>query len=265
MPGSRVEVRDAVIGYRIAQSGTWLQVTTALALDVAAGDVMTLLGPSGCGKTSLLNAIAGLVPLSEGEIWIDRDRVLGPGPDRAMVFQDYALFPWRTVRENVEFGLRLAVRRADAGDVGARVDEVLELVGLTDFATRFPHQLSGGQKQRVGIARALIVEPRILLMDEPFAAVDALTRETMQMELLRILQARATTVMFVTHSIDEAILLGDDVAVLSARPCSVKEIVRPPFARPRDPSEIRASREFAELRERLWRSLSTEKAVGVEQ
>jgi NitT/TauT family transport system ATP-binding protein len=218
---------------------------------------MVLVGPSGCGKTSLLNVVAGLVRPARGEVLIHGRSVTGPGIDRAVVFQDYALLPWRTVAANVAFGLQLAARRQSAGDVRARVAAALGLVGLTDFAGHYPYQLSGGMKQRVGIARALVVEPEILLMDEPFAAVDAITREIMEAELLRILQVRRMTVVFVTHSIDEALLLGDAIAVMSARPGRIREVLKLPFGRPRT-AAIRATGAYYELRERIWQRLRDE-------
>ncbi|MBI2015024.1 MAG: ABC transporter ATP-binding protein [Candidatus Rokubacteria bacterium] len=240
MPRPHLEIRDVVLGYTDARNGAWFQATAALTLAIDAGQVMTLVGPSGCGKTSLLNAIAGLVPAAGGEILIRGTRVTGPG----------------MVWDNVAFGLTLAARRAGAGDLRRRVDAALALVGLTDFAKSYPYQLSGGMQQRVGIARALVVEPEILLMDEPFAAVDAITREVMQEELLRILQARPMTVVFVTHSIDEALLLGDRVAVMSARPGRVREVLQVPFPRPRAPRGLRAAPEYLALRERIWDLLS---------
>ena len=261
MARPHVEIRDVAISYAAGPGGGLFQAAGPLALEIDEGAFLTLVGPSGCGKTSLLSALAGLVPTASGEILIHGRPVTGPGIDRALVFQDYALLPWRTVRDNVSFGLTLAVRRPSAGDVDRRVSAALALVGLDEFAGSYPHQLSGGMKQRVGIARALVVEPEILLMDEPFAAVDALTREVMQGELLRILQARRMTVVFVTHSIDEALLLGDSVAVMSARPGRIREVLTVPFARPRDPNAIRATRDYIDLRERIWRSLLEEREL----
>ncbi len=255
MARPHLEIRDVVISYGVGPGRDSLHAAGPLQLEIDEGAFVTLVGPSGCGKTSLLSALAGLVPIAEGEILIRGRPITGPGIDRALVFQDYALLPWRTVRDNVSFGLTLAARRHLADDVDRRVSAVLELVGLDEFAHRYPYQLSGGMKQRVGIARALVVEPEILLMDEPFAAVDALTREVMQGELLRILQARRMTVVFVTHSIDEALLLGDSVAVMSARPGRIREVLTIPFARPRDPDAVRAAPDYLDLRERIWRRL----------
>ncbi len=254
-----VEIHDVVIRYASGQNGVWLQATAPLRLDIGVGQFMTLVGPSGCGKTSLLNAIAGLVPVAEGEIRIHGAPVTGPGTDRAIVFQDYALLPWRTVWDNVAFGLTLAVRRARVGDIRQRVATALQLVGLSEFASSYPYQLSGGMKQRVGIARALVVEPELLLMDEPFAAVDAITREVMQEELLRILQDRPMTVVFVTHSIDEAMMLGDSIAVMSARPGFIREVLGVPFGRPRDSTAVRASAAYHTLRQHIWESLRQER------
>ena len=251
-----VEIRDAVIGY--TAGGVWFQATAPLTLDIAAGECLTMVGPSGCGKTSLLNALAGLVRLARGEIRVDGSPVRGPAIDRAVVFQDYALLPWRTVRDNVAFGLTLAARRATAHDLDRRVDAALALVGLTGFARSYPHQLSGGMKQRVGIARALVVEPALLLMDEPFAAVDAITRELMQDELLKILQARRMTVVFVTHSIDEAIALGDRIAVMTPRPGRIREVIAVPFPRPRVAAVLRVTPAYHELREHIWDGLRAE-------
>jgi NitT/TauT family transport system ATP-binding protein len=249
-----LEIRNVSIGYSGRRAGPPFHAAGPLSLDIQAGQFMVVVGPSGCGKTSLLNVIAGLIPPARGEVLIHGVPVRGPGIDRAMVFQDYALLPWRTVRDNVAFGLNLAVRRRTAGEIGPRVDAALRLVGLDDFARHYPHQLSGGMKQRVGIARALVVEPEILLMDEPFAAVDAITREVMQAELLRILQARRMTVVFVTHSIDEALLLGDAIAVMTARPGRIREVLAVPFPRPRTPA-IRTTTAYHALREGIWERL----------
>jgi NitT/TauT family transport system ATP-binding protein len=201
-------------------------------LDVAEGEFVTLLGPSGCGKSTLLRIIAGLLPATQGEVAIAGKWVTSPGPERAMVFQDYALFPWMTVENNVEFGLEardvtLEERRKISGDL-------LRVVGLGGFAKKYPHHLSGGMKQRVSIARALAVDPSILLMDEPFGALDAQTRSVLQEELLRIWRVYRKTVVFVTHSIEEAIYLSDRIVVMTARPGRIKTIIRVGDERPRD-------------------------------
>lgn len=201
-------------------------------LDIRDGEFVSLLGPSGCGKSTLLKIAAGLLNASQGSIEIDGAVVTAPGPERAVVFQDYALFPWMTVEDNVEFGLEArgvpSVKRRQTSA------ELLRVVGLQDFAKRYPHHLSGGMKQRVSIARALAVEPQILLMDEPFGALDAQTRSGMQEELLRIWKVYRKTVIFVTHSIEEAIYLSDRIAVMTARPGRIKAVVEVKDDRPRD-------------------------------
>jgi NitT/TauT family transport system ATP-binding protein len=201
-------------------------------LDVARGELVCLLGPSGCGKSTLLNAVAGFVAPTSGEILADGKRVSEPGPDRGMVFQEYALFPWMTVRANIAFGLEM---RGEA-DIRGKVDALLEKLRLTEFADRFPKDLSGGMRQRVAIARLLALDSPILLMDEPFGALDALTRRNLQEELLRIWLELQKTILFVTHSIDESIFLADRIVVMTYRPGRIKAIVPVPIPRPRDAS-----------------------------
>ncbi len=201
-----------------AGEGGTVQATERVSLGLAEGERLVLLGPSGCGKSTLLKAAAGFIEPAEGQVLLDGRPVRGPGPERMVVFQEFdQLPPWKTVRANVAFPLRVAqgLGRAEAE---ARADEVLAQVGLAEFATAFPHQLSGGMKQRVAIARALAMRPRVLLMDEPFAALDALTRRRMQQELLALWRQVGFTLLFVTHSIEEALFVGSRVAVLSPRP-----------------------------------------------
>lgn len=225
-------------------------------LEVYENEIACIVGPSGCGKTTLLRALDGLVPLTEGRITIDGAVVTAPPPNVAMVFQHFGLFPWKTVRANTAYGLKLTGAPRDL--IEARVQRVLKLVGLEGFEHVYPYQLSGGMQQRVGLARALAMDPEVLLMDEPFAALDAQTRELLQEETLRILEEEQKTIVFVTHSIDEAILLGDRVIVLTARPGRVKQIVPVPFPRPRRLSATRADPAFGELRTRLWELLRQE-------
>jgi NitT/TauT family transport system ATP-binding protein len=228
-------------------------------LRIAEGEFLCLLGPSGCGKSTLLKIIAGLIPATSGRIAINGKAVSGPGPERAVVFQDYALFPWMTVRDNVEFGLearKLPV--AERREVSSRL---LKVVGLSDFAERFPHQLSGGMKQRVSIARALAVDPSLLLMDEPFGALDAQTRQLLQDELLRIWREYRKTVVFVTHSIDEAIYLSDRIAVMTARPGRVKQIVMVPELRPRDMASVDMNQRQREVRAVLGEEIARAAAL----
>jgi NitT/TauT family transport system ATP-binding protein len=220
------------LGKRYSSHGADTPALVDINLDVRDGEFVCLLGPSGCGKSTLLKIVAGLIPATSGTVVIDGKAIDGPGPDRAVVFQDYALFPWMTVRDNVEFGLEARkLARPARREIS---DRLLGVVGLSDFAGRYPHHLSGGMKQRVSIARALAVDPSLLLMDEPFGALDAQTRQSLQDELLRIWRDYRKTVIFVTHSIEEAIYLSDRIAVMTARPGRIKEVVSIDEPRPRD-------------------------------
>jgi len=233
-----------------------------VSLEVDRGDFVALLGPSGCGKSTLLHAIAGLTPAS-GEISVNGAAVKGPGHGRGIVFQDYALFPWRRALENVTFGLEVrGVSRTERERIAR---EHLALVGLGGFEDRFPSQLSGGMKQRVAIARALACDPDVLLMDEPFAALDAQTRETLQEELLRIWERTHKTIVFVTHAIDEALFLAQRVAVMSARPGRIKEIVPVDLHEQRWATDVRGTAAFAALRHRLRETLAAEVERAREQ
>ena len=211
-----------------------------LSLEVRRNEIMCVVGPSGCGKTTLLRALAGLTDLSGGKLLVHGKPVAGRPPDGvAMVFQHFGLLPWKTVYDNAAFGLAMA--GTPGAEIRQRVTHYLELVGLTGFERHYPYQLSGGMQQRVGLVRALAMNPTILLMDEPFAALDAQTRETLQEELLQLMERpdERKTMVFITHSIDEAILLGDRIAVMSARPGRIKEILDVPLARPRDGNALR--------------------------
>jgi NitT/TauT family transport system ATP-binding protein len=223
-------------------------------LDVAPGELVCLLGPSGCGKSTLLNAIAGFAPPSAGTVLANGSPVTGPGPDRAMVFQEYALFPWMTVEANVAFGLEL--RGEARAAVRERVDALLRQLGLAEFRDRFPKDLSGGMRQRVAIARVLAIDPPMLLMDEPFGALDALTRRNLQDELLRIWSALRKTIVFVTHGIEEAIYLADRVVVMTYRPGRVKRVVPIALARPRDTASV----EFNQLKREISQLVMEEQA-----
>ncbi len=228
-----------------------------LNLAVRAQEILCVVGPSGCGKTTFLRCIAGLTDLSGGRLTVNGTPVAGPPPGVAMVFQHFGLLPWKTVYENAAFGLAMA--RAPHAIIKERVGHYLDLVGLTGFERHYPYQLSGGMQQRVGLVRALATNPTILLMDEPFAALDAQTREVLQEELLQLMDdpAERKTMVFITHSIDEAILLGDRVAVMTARPGRIKEIIDMPFGRPRDVEAVRGDARFPELRAHIWRQLHT--------
>jgi NitT/TauT family transport system ATP-binding protein len=232
-----------------------LEVFRGIDFDVGAREIVAIVGPSGCGKTTLLRCIDGLIPHDSGEIWADDKRVDGPIQGMAMVFQHFGLFPWKTVSDNVAYGLRMdGVPKAE---IERRVPDFIKLVGLAGFEKAFPYQMSGGMQQRCGLARALAVEPSVLLMDEPFAAVDAQTREILQFELLRIWEERPTAMIFVTHSIEEAVLLGHRVIVLKGRPSGIHEIIEIDLPNPRTRDTLREPR-FAELRERVWNTLMRE-------
>ncbi|WAZ26118.1 ABC transporter ATP-binding protein [Streptomyces cinnabarinus] len=227
-------------------------------LEIAAGEFVVLVGPSGCGKSTLLDLLGGLTRPTSGRILLDGTPVTEPGLDRGIVFQQYALLPWRTAQGNVEFGLEATgvPRRQRA----ARAKEFLDLVGLTGFEDRHPHELSGGMRQRVAIARSLAYDPQVLLMDEPFAALDAQTRESLQDELLRIWQRTGKTVVFITHGIDEAVYLGQRVAVMTSRPGRIKEIVPVAFDSRTATDDLRSSAEFARYRHQIWSLLHDEVA-----
>ncbi|HZI83452.1 MAG TPA: ABC transporter ATP-binding protein [Casimicrobiaceae bacterium] len=209
-------------------------------------EFFSIVGPSGCGKTTLLNLLAGFEQPTRGELRVGGELISEPGWERAVVFQEYALFPWYTVRENIRYGLQR--KRLPAAEQRRLVDHYVGLVGLRGFESRYPRELSGGMRQRVSIARALAVNPSILLMDEPFGSLDVQTREYMQDELLKIWQREPKTVIFVTHSIDEAIKLSDRIAIMCPRPGRVQEIKRVDFARPRDPTDPAVVRLAAEVK-----------------
>lgn len=248
----KIRVEDAA---RMFAGGT-LSAFEGLSFDVYDNEILCLVGPSGCGKTTLLRCINGLVPLSSGRIVLDGTVVIGPPPRMAMVFQHFGLFPWKTVEANIAYGLRFA--GTPPAEAAARVARALRLVGLDAFGRAYPYQLSGGMQQRVGLARALAIDPEVLLMDEPFAALDAQTREILQEEVLRILEHDRKTIVFVTHSIDEALLLGDRVIVLTHRPGRVRETVAVPYGRPRSLAAMRADPMFGTLRARVWNLLRPE-------
>jgi NitT/TauT family transport system ATP-binding protein len=229
-----------------------LDVLSGLNLKVGKSEIVSIVGPSGCGKTTLLRCVGGLNRLNGGQIHIDGQLVEKPLPSVSMVFQHFGLFPWKNLWNNIAYGLKL--RRTPEQEIARRVGTAIELVGLKGFEKSYPHQLSGGMQQRAGLARALVMEPRLLLMDEPFSAIDAQTREQLQFELLRIWDSRPTAMMFVTHAIDEAVLMGDRVVVLAGRPAYVRAVRHVDLPRPRDRSVV-SSPSFIALREQVWHDL----------
>ncbi len=238
------------------RGGGYVQALDDVTLEIEAGEFLVVVGPSGCGKSTLLDLLGGLTKPSSGRILRNGTEITGPGLDRGIVFQQYALLPWRTALRNVEFGLDRLPRRERA----EKARHYLDLVGLSGFADRYPHELSGGMKQRVAIARSLAFDPDVLLMDEPFAALDAQTRESLQEELLRIWTRTGKTIVFITHGIDEAVVLGQRVAVLTPRPGRIQEIV-PIDLGDRDVDDVRSVPEFAEHRHRIWSLLHKEVPV----
>jgi NitT/TauT family transport system ATP-binding protein len=250
---AKLEVRGVSLDHENERTRTILPVLRGIDLKIYEGELVCIVGPSGCGKTTLLNAVDGLIRATSGTMLVDDRAIRGPGPDRAMVFQHDSLFPWRTVAQNIMYGLDLQ------GKLGKqeRRERALALVELVGLRDHYPHELSGGMRQRVNIARALVMNPALLLLDEPFAALDAQTREFMQVELLKILARARTTALFVTHQINESVFLSTRVVVLSARPARVKEIIDidlPPartLAMKHEPS-------FLKLEQHIWRLIEEE-------
>ncbi len=245
MKASRDSLKVKGVAKSFALPGGDLRVLAGINLEVAPGEFVALVGKSGCGKSTLLRLIGGLEAATEGEITLGEKRVTGPGLERGMVFQEPRLFPWMTARENIAFGLRAGTEKGEAGET---VEKYLALVGLTGFGDAYPHQLSGGMQQRAALARALVSRPEVLLLDEPFGALDALTRIQMQLEIQRIWRESRGTVLLVTHDIDEAVFLGDRVAVMSQRPGTLRKIIPVPLPRPRD----RSSAPFVKIRKKIY-------------
>ena len=221
------------------------------------GEFICIVGPSGCGKTTLLNILAGFLTPTTGRVLIDDREVKSPGPDRGVVFQQYAIFPWLTVRQNIEFGIKLKSNQKSATEIKETVDHFIELVGLTKFSNAFPKELSGGMKQRVAIARSYAVNPEVLLMDEPFGALDAQSRQFMQESLLGILAKERKTVIFITHGVEEAAFLSTRVVVMAAHPGRIREIIPVDMTYPRDNS-IKTTPEFVKIRAHIDRVVREE-------
>ena len=257
-----IVAENLTAGYELERERKLLTALTNINLTVHEGEFLVLVGPSGCGKTTFINVVAGLIDPWEGTITYDGKPIQGTSKDRSMVFQDYAILPWRTVEHNVALPFELRNLDVPPEEKKAKIQQTIEAVGLQGFETSFPHELSGGMKQRVGIARALVTQPRVLLLDEPFGALDAMTREVMQAQLEHLVSEFQQTVVFITHSIDEAISLGDRVAVISHRPGTVREIVEVGIERPRlAEGEITKHPHYGDLRNHLW-SLVKDEALG---
>jgi len=241
-----------------------LRVVDDVSYEIRDREFVSVIGPSGCGKTTMMNIVAGFVQPTTGNVLLDGRPVPGPGPDRGVMFQEYGVFPWLSVRENIAFGLKLAANRVDAKERDAIVERYMRLMGLSEFAQAWPRMLSGGMRQRLALARAYAVRPQFLLMDEPFGALDAQTRTAMQDLLLEVLAAEGKTVMLITHSVEEAIYLSSRIVVMSARPTRIREIVDVPFPYPRDET-LHESPRFGELRSHLRDLVMKEYAAQARQ
>jgi NitT/TauT family transport system ATP-binding protein len=246
-----LEITGLTKRYYVERDGRQVLALSDVSAEVADGEFVAIVGPSGCGKTTLLNIVAGLLRFDAGQVAIDGTAIAGPGVDRAVVFQQASLLPWRTVAGNVRYGMELQ-KRFDRASIRERTDYFIRLVGLAGFEKHYPPELSGGMQQRVNLARALAADPKVLLMDEPFAALDAQTREYMQAELLKIWAAAQKTVLFITHQISEAVYLADRVIVMSPRPGRVKGQFAIPFARPRTLA-VKRRPEFLEIEDAIWK------------
>ena len=242
--------------YRLDREAREVPALVDVSLSVGDGEFMAIVGPSGCGKTSLMSIVAGLLPFDSGTVSIDGKPIKGPGVDRAVVFQHASLLPWRTVTGNIRYGMELQ-RRFDESTMKERTEYFTNLVGLSGFERHYPSELSGGMQQRTNLARALAADPVVLLMDEPFAALDAQTREFMQSELLKIWAQTRKTVLFITHQINEAVYLADRVAVLSSRPGRLKGLFTIPFGRPRTLG-LKRDPKFLEIEDQIWKLIEEE-------
>ena len=241
-----------------------LRVVEDVSYRIRDGEFVSIIGPSGCGKTTTMNLVAGFVKPTKGSVLLDDAPVTGPGPDRGVIFQDYGVFPWLTVRQNIAFGLNLRASSVPQEERKAICDRYIHLMGLSDFADAWPKTLSGGMRQRLAIARAYAVRPQFLLMDEPFGALDAQTRSAMQDLLIEVLQAEGKTVMLITHSVEEAVYLSDRIVVMTARPARIREIVTVPFGHPREQS-LHETHEFGELRSHVRDLVMKEYAAQAQQ
>jgi NitT/TauT family transport system ATP-binding protein len=260
---AKLVATGVVVEYWLARSEKVFRAVDGVDLEVGDGEFVAIVGPSGCGKTTFLNAVDGLIPIAAGSLALDKREITSPGHDRAMVFQQPGLLPWRTVLGNVLFGVE-AQGLMSRGEALRRAQQQIELVGLTGFEDAYPSELSGGMQQRVNLARALLTDPEMLLLDEPFAALDAQTREMMQLELLKIWNRDRKTALFITHDIKEAIYLADRVIVFTKRPGRVKDSIDIDIARPRD-LRVKRDARFVSYEDRIWESIQEELAVKPER
>jgi NitT/TauT family transport system ATP-binding protein len=256
-----VVAENLTIEYDLIREKETLVALWDFNLRVEAGEFCVIVGPSGCGKTTFINVVVGLVRPTRGKVLCGGVEIKGPGPDRAMVFQDYALMPWRTIESNVKFGLELQGRLDGSEE---KIAHYIKLVGLRGFENNLPHELSGGMRQRVGLARALVTDPDVLLLDEPFGALDAMTREVMQAEFEKILSRTSQTVIFITHSIDEAIAMGDRIVVMTAGPGRIKTILKNEIPRPRWKIDVRNHPHYQDMRDQIWGLLKSEQTTQMD-
>jgi NitT/TauT family transport system ATP-binding protein len=261
-PAARIRFDQVSVDFPTADGS--MRVVDGVSLDIANGEFVSIIGPSGCGKTTLMNVVGGFVAPTSGTVLLDGRPIVGPGPDRGVIFQEYGVFPWLSVRGNIEFGLKLAANRVPAAEREAICQRYMALMGLSDFADHFPKHLSGGMRQRLAIARAYAVKPEFLLMDEPFGALDAQTRSAMQDLLLQVLATEGKTVLLITHSVDEAIYLSSRIVVVTARPARVRRIIDVPFGYPRD-GRLQENPQFAHLRTEIRELVMQEYAAQARQ
>jgi NitT/TauT family transport system ATP-binding protein len=246
------------------KAGGEMPVVDNVSYDISDREFASVIGPSGCGKTTMMNILAGFMRPSSGRVTLDGAPIAGPGPDRGVIFQEYGVFPWLTVKENIAFGLNLRANRAKSAEREEICQRYMHLMGLAEFADAWPRMLSGGMRQRLALARAYAVKPQFLLMDEPFGALDAQTRSAMQDLLLEVLAAEGKTVMLITHSVEEALYLSNRIIVMTARPTRIREIVDVPFAYPRT-EELHETKAFGELRAHLRQLVMREYAAQARQ
>ena len=262
-PMKDILAENLTIEYELLREKETLTALWNFDLLIQSGEFVVIVGPSGCGKTTFINGVVGLVKPTSGKLLCGGEPILGTGPGRVMVFQEYALMPWRTVQKNVEFGLEL--QGLLNSNTRKNISKYIDLVGLNGFVESLPHELSGGMQQRVGLARALATEPEVLTLDEPFGALDAMTREVMQAEFEKILERTKQTVIFITHSIDEAIAMGDRIVVMTAGPGRIKTIINNEIPRPRYELEIRKHPLYHPMREQIWDLLKSEQEIQMQQ